>query len=100
MTDAVGEMVERVALRLYVLEARRTSIPMNPPEEFWPHDREHMRERYRAQARAAIIVMRGPTDEMAKAGGDTCLFYEAASGTNQPESAVAVWQAMIDEALK
>jgi hypothetical protein len=84
MTD-VPEMVEQVALALYLLDG----VP--PP---WTEDAA-IRQTYVRAARAAIEAMREPTEAMLDAGKRTDV-----AGTEHREGIAACWRAMIIEALR
>ena len=76
----MSEMIERVARAIW-------------EEEFQEPVDYHTQEITRDQARAAIEAMRVPTKEMKEAGINTGVGLG-------PITSAAIWQAMIDEALK
>jgi hypothetical protein len=83
----MSEMVERVALAIYVAE-------IGGPEG-WNHPRvEAGKERWFAKARAAIEAMREPTETMVNEGAD-----ELRAGDRSRSTPPHVWRAMIDGAL-
>lgn len=88
----MSEMVERVALAIYVAE-------IGGPEG-WNHPRvEAGKERWFAKARAAIEAMREPTQQMRLAG---IAEWSRSDPTPEHESTLvfnAIWRAMTDAAL-
>lgn len=95
----MSEKVEHVAQALanghgLTLQWRETAA-----RSLWDILNENGRDEWRRQARLAIAAMRVPTADMAPPA------YEAfdkaePDGVIGPNGLVAVWQAMIDEALK
>ena len=79
----MSEMVERVAQAIFDWEYRDPRRAVPDIEPHW--------KLYEGAARAAIEAMRGPTEDMVRAGGDI---------DNSNRIAVETWHAMIDEALK
>lgn len=83
-----GEMVERVARRLWHLKYGTN----------WDDYHEDARAEFRQQARAAIEAMREPTETMIAAA-----WTERSSLDEAPTPGATfklLWQAMIDEALQ
>ena len=87
-------MVERVARALYELLRKDFR-----DQAVWERTTEMDREVFRPFARAAIVAMREPTDEMVDAG-----FHKADTNDRSERAyrwvADDVWHAMIDAALE
>lgn len=94
--DYYGSMVERVAKAVYAHE--RFQPALYDAEEGWKRDREEVRARYRAKARAVITAMRSPTEKMETEG--IIYVQKADDGTGESWDYVAgTWTVMIDAAL-
>lgn len=89
----MSEMVERVARAIYY----------GPGVAEWhPELPDHIKERARRDARAAIQAMRTPTEEMLEIGNtEDQLSFSSEPGEGRADNVIEdVWKAMIDAALK
>ena len=83
-------MVDRVAGVIYEINPWVSVIFKQLPSA--------LRDEYRAKARAAIAAMRDPTEKMWNAPVMADVFVGGVYPSG--EESEAIWQAMIDEALK
>lgn len=87
----MSEIIERVARAIYKADA-----PRWPNQEPFSTLCATVKERFRAQARAAIESMREPTEEMEVFAAET----RACQALGADEVPKIIWQAMIDWILE